>query len=262
MLDTAIDAIHRSGLTVSLDHISLEDLIREAGVSRSAVYRRWPYKDLFLRDLLTALARTISPAATGEEDAAVVQGRFFRDKLEWLATPELRHRLLLELFRQGSAADFDAIRDSPRWRTYVALQATFASLEEGPLRDEVRAALSRSERELVTQLGASYERFSRLFGYRLRPELGATFDIVAGLANATLRGLAITALSNPELASRHLRIAPFGADQEAEWSLAGLGIASIALSFLEPDPTVVWDERRVAAVRDALSRVAPGSDEV
>ena len=47
MLAAAVAMVHRTGLTVSLDHISFEDVIRDADVSRSAVYRRWPYKDLF-----------------------------------------------------------------------------------------------------------------------------------------------------------------------------------------------------------------------
>jgi AcrR family transcriptional regulator len=50
--------VHRDGLTVSLDHISLEEVIRDADVSRSAVYRRWPYKDLFFSDLVKELARS------------------------------------------------------------------------------------------------------------------------------------------------------------------------------------------------------------
>jgi hypothetical protein len=29
------------------EHISFEDVIREADVSRSSAYRRWPHKDLF-----------------------------------------------------------------------------------------------------------------------------------------------------------------------------------------------------------------------
>ncbi len=39
MLRAAVHLVSNTGLTVSLDHISLEDLIRAAGVSRSTVYR-------------------------------------------------------------------------------------------------------------------------------------------------------------------------------------------------------------------------------
>ena len=53
MLAAAVAMVHRTGLTVSLDHISFEDIIRDADVSRSAVYRRWPYKDLFFSELIT-----------------------------------------------------------------------------------------------------------------------------------------------------------------------------------------------------------------
>ena len=69
MLQAALAMVNQAGLTVSLDHISFEDVIRDAGVSRSAVYRRWPYKDLFFSDLLRELARGSSPAiVTGNPD--------------------------------------------------------------------------------------------------------------------------------------------------------------------------------------------------
>jgi hypothetical protein len=57
--------VNRTGLTVSLEHLSVEDVIREAGVARSAVYRRWPYpyKDLFLSDLANELAKAAIPTA-------------------------------------------------------------------------------------------------------------------------------------------------------------------------------------------------------
>ena len=57
MLQAAVAMVHRTGLTVSLEHISFEDVIRDADVSRSAVYRRWPYKDLFFSDLVKELAK-------------------------------------------------------------------------------------------------------------------------------------------------------------------------------------------------------------
>jgi len=47
MLQAAVAMINRDGLTVSLDHLSFEEVIRDADVSRSAVYRRWPYKQPF-----------------------------------------------------------------------------------------------------------------------------------------------------------------------------------------------------------------------
>ena len=46
----------------------------------------------------------------------------------------------------------------------------------------------------------STDRRIGLFGYRLRPELGATFETLPTLLDATMRGLVIMALPTPELA--------------------------------------------------------------
>ena len=67
MLGAAIDMINRTGLTVSLDHIRFEDVIRDADVARSTAYRHWPYKDLFFSDLVKELAASASPAIINEE---------------------------------------------------------------------------------------------------------------------------------------------------------------------------------------------------
>ena len=61
MLHAAMAMVNRTGLTVSLDHLSFEDIIRDADVARSAVYRRWPYKDLFFSDLVKELAKSATP---------------------------------------------------------------------------------------------------------------------------------------------------------------------------------------------------------
>src|ERR1700746_158311 len=71
MLQTAVTMVSRAGLTVSLDHISLEEVIREADVSRSAVCRRWPYKDLFFSDLVKELSRSAIPTILDEELALI-----------------------------------------------------------------------------------------------------------------------------------------------------------------------------------------------
>ena len=253
MLQAALAMVNRSGLTVSLEHISFEDVIREAGVSRSAVYRRWPYKDLFFSDLVKELATDTTPDPTGAE-LELIQ-RIIARREDWLRTAQQRHELLLELFRELALFDFQNVYGSSGWRTYLALHATFLSLADGELRDEVQAALAESERRRAARIAAAWAQLTGLFGYRLRPETGADLGTLATLLSATLRGLVIMALSTPGLAGQRLRGSPFGAAAEQEWSLPALGLASVATSLLEPDPDVSWDDERVAAVTTALRQL-------
>ncbi len=254
MLRTAVDLVHRTGLTVSLDHISLEDVIREAGVSRSAVYRRWPYKDLFLSDLVRELATNATPTLVDDELAMIKE--IAASHPDWLDTPEHRQGLMIELFRRLALLDFDTLYGSAAWRTYVALHATFLSLADGDLRDQVQAALGESERAHLARIAKAWGQLAGLFGYRLRPELGATFATLAPLLSATMRGLVIMALSMPEIATQRAVAAPFGAAAQEEWSLPAIGLAAIASGFLEPDPEVEWDDARIAAVRQSLTSLA------
>lgn len=258
MLHTAVAMVHRAGLTVSLDHISFEDVIRDADVSRSAAYRRWPHKDLFFSDLIRALAEDAIPSLAGDE--LELLRRVAAERLDWLGTPELRRGLLAELFRQLSLLDFEVLYESVAWRTYLALHATFMSIPDGELRDQVQRALARSEERHRTQVAAAWERLTGLFGYRLRPELGVTFETLATLLDSTMRGLVLTALSTSELARQRVLARPFGSAGEGQWSLPAIGLASIASAFLEPDPAVTWDDERVASVRQALATLTmPGA---
>lgn len=253
MLDAALAMVNRTGLTVSLEHISFEDVIRDAGVSRSAVYRRWPYKDLFFSDLLKELARATAPAATvSEETSKEVLRRVLAAHRGDLASAEDRHDLVTEMVRLAAVADFEAVYGSTEWRTYLALQVTFLSLPKGALRDEIQVALARSEQGFIDRIAEAWERAVVVLGYRLRPETGGSFATIATLASATLRGMVIMALSNPELATRRVRANPAGASTTADWSLIGMAAASIATTFLEPDPDVEWDEQRLASLRDLL----------
>jgi AcrR family transcriptional regulator len=254
MLRAAVAMVSRTGLTVSLDHISFEDIIRDAGVSRSAVYRRWPYKDLFFSDLVKQLARDATPTIVADELALIRQ--IAAAHPDWLETPGLRHRLLLEMFRQLSLLDFRAMLGSPGWRTYIALHATFMSLADGALRDQVQSALAQSEQAHNARIAQAWGQLTALFGYRLRPGSGVTFGTLATLLSATMRGLVVMALSSPEVAEQRVEAGPFGASVRGEWSLPALGLGGIASAFLEPDPAVEWDAERIAAVRQALAVLA------
>jgi len=96
-----------------------------------------------------------------------------------------------------------------------------------------------------------------LLGYRLRPDFGeSALEVMVTLLSATLRGLVIMALSMPAIAGQRCEASPFGAAANEQWSLPALGMASIAVTFLEPDPTVEWDAERVASVRERLLSLA------
>src|SRR6266508_1054432 len=248
--------IYRTGLTVSLDHIRFEDVIRDADVARSTAYRHWPYKDLFFSDLVKELARSASPAIIADEISLIKQ--VLSEHPDWLETPQLRHSLILELIRQLALLDFQSILASPAWRTYLALHATFSGLSNGELRDQVQAALAHAEAGHVTLVARAWNQIAGLFGYRLRPELATSFETLATLLTATMRGLVITALSTPAVAT-HLTVAsPSGAAGKDPWSLPAIGMASIAMAFLEPDPTAEWDDQRLAEIHRALDAwVAP-----
>jgi len=250
MLRAAARMISNTGLTVSLEHISLEEVIREADVSRSTVYRRWPHKDLFFSDLVRELAKNATPNIMGAERELIRQ--IVTARLDWLDSTEQRRELVAELFRQLSLLDFQTLSQSAEWRTYVALHATFMSLTDDELRRQVQHALAQSEREHIKAVAVAWEQIASTLGYRLRPELGATFEDLAALLDATMRGLVIMALSMPEIAKRQLRTGPFPRSGTVDWSLPAVGLAGIASAFIEPDPAVSWDAERVAAVRQAL----------
>jgi AcrR family transcriptional regulator len=254
MLRAAARMISSAGLTVSLDHISLEDVIRTADVSRSTVYRRWPHKDLFFSDLVKELARTATPTILADEVALIRE--VFAERTDWLESATLRQGLVAELFRRLSLLDFQTLSGSAEWRTYVALHATFMSLADDELRAQVQAALAESEREHLIRVASAWEQLAGLLGYRLRPDLGATFGDLAALLNATMRGLVIMAQSMPELGEQRAAARPVAIAAPADWSLPALGLASMAWAFIEPDPDVEWSQERIVRVTQALTTLA------
>jgi hypothetical protein len=204
-------------------------------------------------DLVKELAKDATPPIVPGE--LVLIRRVVASRPDWLTTPELRHGLVAELFRQLALFDFEAVHGSTEWRTYLALHATFLSLADGQLRDEVRDILARSEQNRIALIAAAWERLAGLFGYRLRPELAITYETLATLLTASLRGLVIMALPVPGIAGYRTRARPFGAIEAAEWSQPALGAASLAWACLEPDPGVTWDRDRITRTRQALSQL-------
>ena len=194
-----------------------------------------------------------TPAIVGEEMQLIC--RVVAERADWLDTPDRRRDLVLELFRQLASFDFRTLYGSSGWRTYLALHATFLSLDDGALRDQVRTALARSESVRTARIASAWQQMGALLGFRLRPELATSYDALATLLSANLRGLVIMALATPDIAGYEAAARPFGTPETGGWSLAALGLVGVASAFLEPDPDVEWTAQRVAATREAIDRL-------
>ncbi|BEL05326.1 hypothetical protein Q0Z83_035170 [Actinoplanes sichuanensis] len=254
MLAAAVEMINRDGLTVSLEHLSFEAVIRAADVSRSTAYRHWPYKDQFFGDLVKELARTAGPPIVRDEIGLIKE--ILTEHEQGLTTPRGRHDVMIELIRRLALFDLRAILASPAWRTYHALCATVSGLPAGELREQVQAALAEAERTRIARIADAWQMLAGLLGYRLRPELNAGFDTLASVLSVTAHGLVVTELAAPDIAARETVASPFGALGEQRWSLSALSVAGVATTFLEPDPDAVWDPQRPARVRQAIDEWA------
>ncbi len=258
MLATARARVNATGLTVSLEHLSFEEIIHDAGVTRSAVYRRWPHKDLFVADLLRELASGTAPSAESNAGMDDLLAEVVRPLRRRLGTEEGRLHLVTELLRIGTAHDVAVMHGSREWRTYLALHATFDGLADGALRDDVGAALAASEAGFVARVAAVHRLVAGMVGYRLRPELHASFELLAQLAGGLIRGLVLMGLPAPAVVQATVRARPLGAAASADWTAAGLGVVALAQLFLEPDPDVEWTPARVRALGTALDDLVQG----
>lgn len=241
MLEAGVEMIASSGLTVSLEHLSFEEVIQQARVSRSAVYRLWPSKDRFFNDLLMRLATSTHPAEAAYDQGTVdLATELVRENAELLRSEEGRFGLTVEICRQGALQNFQAIYESTEWRTYIALNATLTGLTE-PLQEEMAEYLRTSERTFIGRMADFYEQMSALLGFRIKVCIDQTYETLATLGGAGVEGLVIKALSNPEIATRRFKANPFGGPDTGEWSLPAIAFTSVVLSLIEIDPDWTFD---------------------
>ncbi|NNG35265.1 TetR/AcrR family transcriptional regulator [Nakamurella sp. DB0629] len=283
MLAAARAMVVDGGLTVSLEHLSFEDVIRDAGVARSAVYRRWPYKDLFWADVLVELASGVAPAVRANQDAIAAVNSTLLGWADRLEQPGARLAAAADALQQGALREFASFDSSPQWRTYFAIHATYFSLPDAELRERVGAALVLAEDAFNADLADSYRSIADMLGLRVKPATGLDFPAIAVLAMGLIRGLVLMAPGNPQIAARRfpapaadaeprpaadagpraadVPVADAGdGDAHSGWSLPAVGLAALTVDQLEADPAVRWDAARTDRLRNALTKSswAPG----
>lgn len=255
LISTALAQIRSEGMTVGLENIALERVIKEAGVARATAYRRWPNKADFLAEVLVRAVRETRLEAESAEDIA--QLRNLLSDPERMRTEQGRRDIVVEGLRLATDSDVARMATSPSWRTYVAICATCSGLPEGTLRDTVTAALAEADRDFLARRAEVYSRLPALIGYRLVPPLTAPhgFEVMSAAAGAMMTGLIVQLLARPELLTETQDLALFGSSRPAPWSMPTRALVGLFLSHLEPDPAVVWDEARVAASLELMRAV-------
>jgi len=223
-LDTGLEILGETGLTVSFEHLRMEELIRAAGVPRSSVYRLWPDKETFVADLIIELLRPTELQGAAFDPLTLEIAREVVDRhRHLLADPEGRRRVLHEAIRQAAERNFVAVLGSLTWKTYTALAVTIPTLAE-PHRGHVLATLREAETHFVERMSEFYEALMPLFGMRLKPGITMCQFSIAGAA--AIEGLAERHPVTPELVDARVEL-PGIDGKPVSWHLSAIAFLGV-----------------------------------
>lgn len=237
MIAAALGLLAEQGVTVGLDGLLMEDVIRHAEVSRTSAYRHWPTREAFLADVLLELSRGTELTEVGGRISDEGVGLLARYVGE-LTTSVGRYEFFIALLRLSFQADLEATLASPQFRTYLSLRAAFLGVPTAGLRAALTEELARSERRAVARAATILAGAVQLLGLRLRAPLVAPegFDVLARTISAASTGFVVAALAEPELMHPTQHLAPYGSSIAADWSIPALGLAGVVIAHIETDP--------------------------
>lgn len=256
MLEAGRDLVYEMGVTITLEDLSMEDVIVQARVPRSSVYRLWKYKGDYVDDLLTYLAGPGHVGSSAHNQSVLDRARGLLDQhRDQLADPAGRREVLLEAVRVASRENLRHISESHRWQIYVALIATSAhSSREEDKRRTIARQLEQAELLFIEEMAKFYYEMFGSLGLRFKNP-SYTYQHLATAGAGLLAGLALRRIlahsahgdepprEHPyaPLETLHTLIdgplpGPSGAPHPDEWSLVAVSFTGIVDSFAEPDP--------------------------
>jgi AcrR family transcriptional regulator len=264
MLETAVELVGESGLTVGLEHLSYEVVIQRADVARSAVYRVWPTKEVFFEDLLLELAAPSTWQGTGAFDQATLDLAVATvvDRVDQLSTVVGRREALLEAARLGAKRNFEALAETPHWRTYVALTATVTSLPNSDVKTKLQAKLQESEGRFLVAMAEFYTSMAHMLGYRLKPAFRDDFALLAAMGAAVIEGLGLRQIIAPEIVSKTFQMRAFGGREDVEWTVPALGFTAIVDAMIEPDPDYDASTLTKAYIKELSEKMRTRAEEI
>lgn len=255
MLRAAQDIVlETGGVTISLEEMSLEDVMRRAQVPRSSVYRLWPYRGDFIHDLLCRLAEPAwvdTTHAVSQRRALDVSWEVVNANKPMLATAEGRRTVFREVVRQAVAVSFQDMNADPAWPVYFALNSTVGSVRDPDARTKIASALEAFEKARVDSMVRFFQEITKTLGLKLRE--GYRLEHISVTAGGMLQGLLLRNLivRNTDSRAHHSTSqnrwsldevvnsplpGPGLHGETAAWTPAAVAYLGIMDAFLEPDP--------------------------
>jgi AcrR family transcriptional regulator len=253
ILATAVEMLNKSGgLTVSLAHLNMEELIRIADVPRSSVYRAWESKEAFYVDLMEQMIKpTEAEGAAYDEETLRIVVKIVQEHADKLATPDGRRGVLREVVRLGVARNFDSVVQSLAWRSSTALIATLPALE-GKDQQRILAALTRAETQFIDRLSDLYSAVLPILGLRIKQ--GFDTKVFTATVRSLIEGLTVRGLTNPAIVNPSI-VQPGLDGEPAEWRLPAVGFLAILDAMSEPDPDFDAGAVHIDAAVERVSQI-------
>ncbi len=219
------------GLTVSMAHLNMEELIRIADVPRSSVYRAWGTKEAFYVELME---RMVAPGPEGSyaDEVVRVAREVLRHNRDRLGTSQGRRAVLLETVRRTVTQSFHGAARSLAWRSFTALSVAVPTLDEHDQR-RVLAALAASHARIIDRISDLYAEILPVLGMRMKAGCDIRTAIATG--SSAMDGLIRLSVTDPTtVASRTVRP---GLDGEpVDWELPAVAFMAILDAMVEPAP--------------------------
>ncbi|WP_157124671.1 TetR/AcrR family transcriptional regulator [Nocardia pseudovaccinii] len=232
LLDTAVEMLQETGLTVSLAHLNMEELIRAADVPRSSVYREWETKEAFYLDLMEKMIEPAAKDSAFDEETLQVAEAVIEKHQDLLATREGRRAVLREAVRQAVARNVAALSTALSYRTFTALVATLPSLV-GADQERILVVLRGIEQQFKGRLAKYYEDLIPQLGLRFKRGYSGTTLALTG--SSVIEGYISRQSTNPVIVSTPVMM-PGLTEEAAEWHIAAVGFLAVVDGMTEPDP--------------------------
>lgn len=223
LIDTGIEMLHRRGVSVSVTHIRLTEVVKRAGMTTGAAYRCWENQGAYHRDLAVAAAQWRDRGSVSET-------------VESIETLVRGGAPLAEMLRVAADANLYSYPEDTPFLTTIALRTC------APADPAVAAAGRAHLSSAVEAFAALYAGLLRVYGRRMR-EPYTIRDLALALA-ALSEGFALQAV----VGDGHDRVTRKDVEPGVgeDWSLFGCAAEAIVLRFTEADPAgpadpTFWD---------------------